>query len=81
MKKFQERVSKIGFWLMLVFPVCLVLIILCSDYQTENEYHQYVEVRDFFVNWYTLTISLVGALMFSIGWFELPQKKNRPTTF
>lgn len=81
MTKFQERVSRIGFWLMLVFPVCLVLIMLCSDYQTENEYNLYVEVRDFFVNWYTFTTSLVGMLLFSIGWFKFPQKKNKPTTF
>ena len=81
MKKFQKTLSKIGFYLMLVFPVCLVLIILCSDYQTENEYHQYVEVRDFFVNWNTFTISLVGMLLFSVGWFDIPEKKNKPTTF
>lgn len=81
MKKFQERVQKIGVVLMLIFPVCLLIVLLCSDYQTENEHRLYVEIQEFFVNWNTFTISLVGMLFYSIGWFTFPEKKKRPTTF
>lgn len=77
----MKKVQSIGVILMLVFPVCLVLTMLCSDYRTENEYNQYLVISNFLINWYTFTTSLVGMLLYSIGWFELPQKKNRPTTF
>jgi cbb3-type cytochrome oxidase subunit 3 len=81
MKKFQEKVQSVGVILMLVFPLCVLLTMLCSDYRGEEEYNQYVTIQQFLVNWYTFITLPIGMLFYSIGWFNFPQKKNRPTTF
>jgi|LauGreDrversion4_2_1035121.scaffolds.fasta_scaffold82975_5 hypothetical protein len=81
MKKFQEKIQKIGVVLMLVFPICLVLTLLCSDYRGETEYNQYVVISKFLVNWYTFTTTLIGMLLYTLGWVKVPQKRKRPQTF
>ena len=81
MKKLQQKIQKIGVVLMLVFPICLVLTLLCSDWRTENEYNQYVVISKFLVNWYTFTTTLIGMLLYSLGWVKVPQKRKRPQTF
>ena len=81
MTKFQSKVQSVGVILMLVFPLCVVLTMLCSDYRTEEGYNQYVVISKFFINWYTFITLPIGMLFYSIGWFNFPKKKNRPTTF
>jgi len=81
MTKFQEKVQSIGVILMMVFPICVILTILCSDYRTEEEYHQYVSISKFLISWYTFITLPIGMLFYSVGWFKFPQKRNRPTTF
>ena len=81
MRKFQEKVQSVGVILMLVFPLCVVLTMLCSDWRTETEFNQYVVISKFLVNWYTFITLPIGMLFYSIGWFNFPQKKKRPTTF
>ena len=77
----MKKIQSIGVILSFVFPVCLFITILCSDYQTENEHRLYVEIQEFFVNWYTFTTTLIGMLLVSISWIKVPQKRKRPTTF
>ena len=79
--KFQDKVQSVGVLLMLIFPTCLILSILCSDYRTEEEYNQYVVISKFLVNWYTFVSLLIGMLLYTIGWFEFPQKKNKMRSF
>lgn len=81
MTKFQSRVQSVGIILMSVFPICVILTMLMSDYRTEEEFYQYQVISQFLVNWYTFTMLLIGMLFYSIGWFEFPPNKKRPTTF
>ena len=81
MKKFQENVQSLGVILMLVFPICIFLTILCSDYRTEEGYNQYEVISSFLVNWYTFITLPIGMLFYSVGWFKVPQRRKRPTTF
>jgi hypothetical protein len=77
MIKFQEKIKSIGVMLMLVFPICFVLTLLCSDYRGEDEYNQYVVISKFFINWYTFVTLPIGMLFYSIGWFDFSPKKNK----
>lgn len=81
MTKFQSKVQSVGIILMSVFPICVILTMLVSDYRTEEEFNQYQVISQFLVNWYTFTMLLVGMLFYSIGWFKFPPNKKRPTTF
>lgn len=83
MSKFQKVIGQIGFTLIGLFGLCVVLTILCSDYRGEVEYNQYRTIQQFLLNWYTVTMCLIGMLFVSFTWFkfEPKRKKNRPTTF
>ena len=82
MTKFQKVIGQIGFTLIGLFGLCVVLTILSSDYRGEEEYNRYVVIQEFLLNWYSVTMCLVGMLLVSFTWFEFkPKRKNRPTTF
>jgi cbb3-type cytochrome oxidase subunit 3 len=82
MSKFQKVIGQIGFTLIGLFGLCVVLTILSSDYRGEQEYNQYVTIQKFLLNWYSVTMCLIGMLFVSFTWFKFePKKKNRPTTF
>ncbi len=82
MSKFQKVIGQIGFTLIGLFGLCVVLTILSSDYRGEEEYNRYVVIQEFLLNWYTVTMCLIGMLFVSFTWFEFkPKRKNRPTTF
>ncbi len=83
MSKFQKVIGQIGFTLIGLFGLCVVLTILSSDYRGEVEYNQYRTIQQFLLNWYTVTMCLIGMLFVSFTWFEFEPKrrKNRPTTF
>jgi Na+-driven multidrug efflux pump len=82
MTKFQKVIGQIGYTLIGLFGLCVVLTILVSDYRGEEEYRQYVTIQQFLLNWYTLTMCIVGMLFVTFTWFKFDtKKKNRPTTF
>lgn len=67
MTKFKQKLSSFGVLLMLVFPICVIVGVLCSDYRTEEEYYQSIRIGEFLVNWYTFGSFLVGVLCVLIG--------------
>lgn len=73
MKKLQEKIKSIGVMLMLVFPMCLILTLLCSDYRSESEYNQYVVISKYLVNWYTFITLPIGMLLVTL---TLSRKKS-----
>jgi len=73
MKKLQEKIKSIGVMLMLVFPMCLILTLLCSDWRTEEEYNQYVVIGKYLVNWYTFITLPIGMLLVTL---TLSRKKS-----
>lgn len=73
MKKLQEKIKSIGVMLMLVFPMCLILTLLCSDYRSESEYNQYVVIGKYLVNWYTFITLPIGMLLVTL---TLSRKKS-----
>ena len=82
MSKFQKVIGQIGFTLIGLFGLCVVLTIIYSDYRGEEEYNRYVVIQEFLLNWYSVTMCLIGMLFVSFTWFKFePKRKNRPTTF
>ena len=73
MKKLQEKIKSIGVMLMLVFPMCLILTLLCSDYRSESEYNQNVVFCKYLVNWYTFITLPIGMLLVTL---TLSRKKS-----
>jgi cbb3-type cytochrome oxidase subunit 3 len=82
MSKFQKVIGQIGFTLIGLFGLCVVITLLCSDYRGEQEYNQYVTIQKFLLNWYSVTMCLIGMLFVSFTWFKFDtKKKNSPSTF
>ena len=82
MSKFQKVIGQIGFTLIGLFGLCVIITLLCSDYRGEQEYNQYVTIQKFLLNWYSVTMCLIGMLFVSFTWFKFDtKKKNRPSTF